>query len=117
MYPFHASKKPTSWLILELRMKPKVILYLRLAGIAFLVSSIILWWSHGKSIGFWKTSVQTIVEVPIIEGMPELGTQQQIIWTEDFVCGIETPLLGFLLFLCFYIFSIFFKRRLNKKTN
>lgn len=98
-------------------MKPKVILYVRLAGIACFVSSLALWWSHGSNIGFWKTSVEQIVEFPIIEGMPELGTQRQIIWNDQFVSGVETPLIGFGACLCLFIFSIFIKRRLNNKKN
>ena len=101
----------------ELRMKPKVILYVRLVGIACLVSSLALWWSHGSNIGFWKTSVEEIVEIPIIEGMPELGTQRQMIWTDQFVCGVETPLIGVGVCLGLFIFSISIKRRLNKKKN
>ena len=98
-------------------MKPKIILYVRLAGIACLVSSLALWWWHGSNIGFWKTSVEEIVEIPIIEGMPELGTQRQIIWNDQFVSGVETPLIGFGVCLCLFIFSIFIKRRLNNKKN
>lgn len=98
-------------------MKPKAILYVRLTGIACLVSSLALWWSHGSNVAFWKTSVEEIVEIPIIEGMPEFGTQRQIIWTDRFVCGVETPLIGFGLCLCLFILSIFIKRRLNNKKN
>jgi len=98
-------------------MKPKVILYVRLLGIACLVSSLALWWAHGSNIGFWKTSVEEIVEIPIIEGMPELGTQRQMIWTDQFVCGVETPLIGVGVCLGLFIFSISIKRRLNKKKN
>jgi hypothetical protein len=94
-----------------------MIAFVRLAGALCLLSSVALWFWHGRNAGFWKTSVQSIVEIPIIEGMPELGTQRQIIWTEEFVCGVETPFLGFALFLCLNIFSIFIKRRLKNKTN
>jgi hypothetical protein len=53
--------------------------------------------------------VEEKIEVPIVDGMPELGTQTQIIWEDRFVSGIETPLIGLvvtiLLFLFFYIRS------------
>ena len=94
-----------------------MVAFLRLAGIAFLLSSLALWSWDGSHPGLWKTSVETFVETPIIEGMPEYGTQRQIIWTDKFVSGVETPLIGFVVCLCLFIFSIFLKRRLNKKTN
>ena len=43
-------------------------------------------------------------EVPIVDGMPELGTQMQIIWKDQFVSGVETPLLSLLLSLSIAIF-------------
>lgn len=94
-----------------------MITFVRLAGIVCLLSSLALWWWHGANLGFWKTSVETFVETPIIEGMPEYGTQRQLIWTDKFESGVETPLIGFVVCLCFFVFSIFLKRRLNKKTN
>ena len=51
----------------------------------------------GARVAFWLTSIEEIKEVPIVEGMPELGTQTQVTWKEEFVSGIETPLIGTLL--------------------
>ena len=74
-----------------------------------LVFSAFIWKWHGAHFGFWKTSVEEKIEVPIVDGMPELGTQTQINWEDRFVSGIETPLIGLvvtiLLFLFFYIRS------------
>ena len=39
------------------------------------------------------TSVEEKKEVPIVDGMPELGTQTQIIWKDQIVSGVETPLI------------------------
>ena len=47
----------------------------------------------GARVAFWLTSIEERKEVPIVEGMPELGTQTQITWKEQFVSGIETPIL------------------------
>ena len=70
------------------------------------VLSFYLWNRDGGRIAFWQTSVENRIEVPIIEGMPELGTQTQIVWEDRFVSGIETPLIGLVastfLFLLFY---------------
>ena len=70
------------------------------------VVSFYLWSRDGSRVAFWQTSVENRIEVPIIEGMPELGTQTQIVWEERFVSGIETPLIGLVtsafLFLLFY---------------
>ena len=94
-----------------------MVAFLRLAGITCLLLSLALWWQHGAHPGLWKTSVETFVETPIIEGMPEYGTQRQLIWTDKFESGVETPLIGFVVCLFLFVFSIFLKRRLNKKTN
>ena len=48
----------------------------------------------GARVAFWLTSIEERKEVPIVEGMPELGTQTQVTWKEQFVSGIETPLFG-----------------------
>lgn len=55
-----------------------------------------VWVKDGARIAFWLTSVENREEIPIVEGMPELGTQTQITWKEQFVSGIETPLVGIL---------------------
>ena len=44
---------------------------------------------------FWATSIAIQEEIPVVEGMPELGTQTKITWLDQFVCGIETPIAGF----------------------
>ncbi len=48
----------------------------------------------GARVAFWLTSIEERKEVPIVEGMPDLGTQTQVTWKEQFVSGIETPILG-----------------------
>ena len=72
-----------------------------------LTLSLWVWVQDGYRFAFWVTSVEEKKEVPIVDGMPELGTQTQVIWEERFVSGIETPLVGLaasvLLFLFFYI--------------
>ncbi len=77
-----------------------------LLAFASLSASIFAWNKHGARIGFWETSVQTTREVPIIEGMPELGYQQQVVWEEKLVLGIETLIAGILLFLIAITISI-----------
>lgn len=87
-------------------------------GILILISlipaagSFYIWIEDGFRIAFWQTSVGNQVEVPIIEGMPELGTQTQIVWQERFVSGVETPLCGLALTLALLIF--FFLRSRKK---
>lgn len=78
-----------------------------------------LWVKDGARIGFWLTSVEEKKQVPIIEGMPELGTQTQVVWKEQFVSGIESPLLGLSLsiILLIYIFFHFRKTRNLVKIN
>ena len=65
----------------------------------------------GARVAFWLTSIEERKEVPIVEGMPELGTQTQITWKEQFVSGIETPLLGLILSLGLLAFFILRKKR------
>ena len=65
----------------------------------------------GARVAFWLTSIEERNEIPIVEGMPELGTQMQIIWKEQFVSGLETPLLSLLLSLSIAIFLFARKRR------
>ena len=72
-----------------------------------------LWWYHGAQPGLWKTSVETRVEIPIIEGMPELGTQEQIVWEDRFVSGIETPILSLVLALLLWSLSFLIFRQAN----
>jgi hypothetical protein len=70
-----------------------------------------VWVQDGARIAFWLTSIEERKEVPIVDGMPELGTQMQIIWKDQFVSGIETPLLSLLLSLSIAIFLFSQKRR------
>jgi hypothetical protein len=72
-----------------------------------------LWWYHGAQPGLWKTSVENRVEIPIIEGMPELGTQEQIVWEDRFVAGIETPILSLVLALFVWSLSFLSFRQTN----
>jgi hypothetical protein len=53
-----------------------------------------VWVKDGARVAFWLTSIEERKEVPIVEGMPDLGTQTQVTWKEQFVSGIETPILG-----------------------
>jgi hypothetical protein len=64
-------------------------------------------------LGFWRTSTQLIVEVPVIEGMPELGTQQKVTWEKGFVSGIETPTVG-LFFSTSLVSYLLLRRRQSK---
>ena len=50
--------------------------------------------------------------MPIVEGMPELGTQTQVTWKEQFVSGIETPLIGTLLAIIAFLIT---RWRINLK--
>ncbi|MFL2938576.1 MAG: hypothetical protein ACJZ7A_05705 [Opitutales bacterium] len=72
-----------------------------------------LWYSDGMRLGFWRTSTQLIVEVPVIVGMPELGTQQKVTWEKGFVSGIETPTIG-LFFSTSLISYLLLRRRQSK---
>ena len=66
-----------------------------------------IWFMDGARVAFWLTSVEEKKEIPIVEGMPELGTQTQIVWKDQFVSGIETPLIGLIITLIlFLIFRI-----------
>lgn len=91
--------------------------FLRITALASLFSSLALWYFHGARMGLWKTSIETINEVPIVEGMPELGVQQKITWTDQFVSGLETPIAGFVVFLLLFILSKILKRRLKNSAN
>ena len=71
----------------------------------------------GARVAFWLTSIEERKEVPIVEGMPELGTQTQITWKEQFVSGIETPLLGLILSLGLLAFSFFEKSEVPVKLS
>lgn len=68
----------------------------------------------GYRFAFWVTSVEEKKEVPIVDGMPELGTQTQIIWKDQFVSGIESPIIG--LFFSLALFAmVHFSRKNHPK--
>ena len=86
---------------------------LRSLSLVILCFGVGLWWYHGAQPGLWKTSVENRVEIPIIEGMPELGTQEQIVWEDRFVAGIETPILSLVLALFVWSLSFLSFRQAN----
>lgn len=86
---------------------------LRSLSLLILCFGVGLWWYHGAQPGLWKTSVENRVEIPIIEGMPELGTQEQIVWEDRFVAGIETPILSLVLALFVWSLSFISFRQTN----
>ena len=86
---------------------------LRSLSLVILCFGVGLWWYHGAQRGLWKTSVENQVEIPIIEGMPELGTQEQIVWEDRFVAGIETPILSLVLALFVWSLSFLYFRQAN----
>ena len=71
------------------------------------------WLKDGARLSFWATSEGIHQEVPVVQGMPELGTQTQIIWKDRFICGIETPILGLTLSLFLTLGSFYQKRSLK----
>ena len=81
-------------------------------GIPFFLGTA-LWLADGARFSLWATSVEIREEVPIIEGMPELGTQTKVSWREKLVCGLETPILGFFFTMIFLLFQLFRKRSLK----
>ena len=86
---------------------------LRSLSLAILCFGVGLWWYHGAQPGLWKTSVENRFEIPIIEGMPELGTQEKIVWEDRFVAGIETPILSLVLALFVWGLSFLSFRQAN----
>lgn len=76
--------------------------------------SLWLWVKDGCRFAFWVTSVEEKKEVPIVDGMPELGTQTQIIWKDQIVSGVETPLIGVLLTL---ILFLIYRNKINSNLN
>ena len=79
-----------------------------------LTLSLWVWVQDGYRFAFWVTSVEEKKEVPIVDGMPELGTQTQIIWKDQIVSGVETPLIGVLLTL---ILFLIYRNRINSNLN
>jgi len=95
-------------------------LSLRIKFLSFLpfLFGIVLWVKDGARVAFWLTSVEERKEIPIVDGMPELGTQTQVIWKEQFLSGIETPLIGVLLSLTILlVFHRVIKLGANKKNS
>tara|TARA_A100001015_G_scaffold41290_1_gene45195 strand:- start:3896 stop:4147 length:252 start_codon:yes stop_codon:yes gene_type:complete len=69
------------------------------------------WFMDGSRFAFWVTSVETLKDVPIVEGMPELGTQTQLTWEDQFVSGIETPVLGLVVSASALLLVLMMERR------
>ncbi len=67
----------------------------------------------GSRLSFWATSIEIREEIPVVDGMPELGTQVKVTWVDKFVSGIETPLIGMFLSLFLFLFHIYRKRSLK----
>mgnify|MGYP000316538430 FL=1 len=86
---------------------------LRSLSLVILCFGVGLWWYHGAQRGLWKTSVENRLEIPIIEGMPELGNQEKIVWEDRFVSGIETPILSLVLALLLWSLSFLIFRQAN----
>jgi hypothetical protein len=74
------------------------------------------WASEGSRLSFWANQVENREEIPIIEGMPELGTQTKVTWQKKFVPGIETPTLGFFISTILFLSHYFSKRSLKKSS-
>ena len=86
---------------------------LRSLSLVILCFGVGLWWYHGAQPGLWKTSVENRLEIPIVEGMPELGSQEKIVWEDRFVSGIETPILSLVLALLLWGLSFLSFRQAN----
>ena len=86
---------------------------LRSLSLVILCFGVGLWWYHGAQPGLWKTSVENRLEIPIVEGMLELGTQEKIVWEDRFVSGIETPILSLVLALFVWSLSFLIFRQAN----
>ena len=86
---------------------------LSLVLLPFLLS-LMYWISDGSRMAFWATSIAIQEEIPVVEGMPELGTQTKITWLDQFVCGIETPIAGFFVSALFLFIKFYRKRGLKK---
>lgn len=98
--------QPVIFLILSLNLKISLIcLFPLLIGLG-------VWVKDGARVAFWLTSIEERKEVPIVEGMLELGTQTQITWKEQFVSGIETPIFGLVVSLA--VLAVFYLRKLKK---
>ena len=76
--------------------------------------SLWVWVKDGYRFAFWVTSVEEKKEVAIVDGMPEFGTQTQIIWKDQFVSGIESPIIGFTFSLVLFAI-VYFSRKSRSK--
>ena len=74
------------------------------------------WFGQGNRLSFWATQLEHRKEVPIVEGMPELGTQTMVTWERKFVPGIETPALGFFISMILLLTHYFSKRSLKNSS-
>lgn len=79
--------------------------------------AIFFWVKDGLRLSLWATSEEIHQEVPIVEGMPELGSQTQVIWKDRFICGIETPILGLTFSLLLALGAFYQKRSLKKLSH
>ena len=90
--------------------EPKSLPMKKFGGILFpFLLSIVFWIADGSRLSPWATKIEVRQEVPIIDGMPELGSQTRVTWINEFVCGIETPILG--LFFSFVLYAILYFRK------
>jgi len=78
-----------------------------------LVFTVGYWVLDGSRFSLWANMVETREEIPVVEGMPELGTQTKVTWKEELVCGIETPVFGLVLSLVLFIILLCKKRGLK----
>lgn len=78
-----------------------------------LVFTVGYWVLDGSRFSLWANMVETREEIPVVEGMPKLGTQTKVTWKEEFVCGIETPVFGLVLSLVLFIILLCKKRGLK----
>jgi hypothetical protein len=90
-------------------MKPDLRrLWCRLSAALVLALGLGVWLWHGARIGFWVTSVEKRVEVPVVPGMPELGMMETVVREDRFLSGIETPLGALALALLLWGLSFLF---------
>lgn len=80
-----------------------------------LILTLGMWAYDGARLAFWATSIEIREEVPVVDGMPELGTQTKVTWLDQFACGIETPLIGAFLSFIIFIF-LMYKKRFEKSS-
>ena len=67
-----------------------------------------LWVYHGARLSFWATSIRTLEEIPVIEGMRSLEPKQKLSGTKALFAELKPHSWDFAfryLFFCFYIFE------------